>query len=46
MLAKDDPLWQLIWEFYTRAEISMGTQTATKMFETRHEVLMAQMGKQ
>jgi hypothetical protein len=42
MLAKDDPLWQNVWEYYTRSEINMGRANSPKMFETRHEMLIAQ----
>jgi len=41
LLAKDDPLWQKVWEYYTRAEIHLGNIAATKMFETRSEMLFA-----
>jgi ATP-dependent protease ClpP protease subunit len=44
LLPKDDLLWQKVWEYYTRAEISLGRSNSPKMFETRHEVLMARMG--
>jgi ClpP class serine protease len=43
ILAKDDALWQNVWEYYTRAEISLGRANASKMFETRHEMLIAQL---
>ncbi len=41
LLAKDDPFWQLIWEYYTRAEIFLGNLTGTKLFETKHEMLVS-----
>ena len=42
LLAKDDRLWQSVWEYYTRSEISLGRANSPKMFETRHEMLIAQ----
>jgi len=42
LLAIDNPLWQNVWEYYTRTEISMGRQNCPKMFETCHEMLIAQ----
>jgi len=44
LLGKDDPLWKLIWEYYTRAGIALSNMGASKMFETRHEILAA-MGR-
>jgi ATP-dependent protease ClpP protease subunit len=41
LLAKDDKFWQLIWEYYTRAEIHLGAMTSPKMFETEYEALSA-----
>jgi hypothetical protein len=42
LLAKDSALWKNVSEYYTRAEISLGTASSAKMFETRHEMLIAQ----
>lgn len=41
LLGKDDELWKKVWEYYTRAEIAMGNSKAGKMFESKHEMLMA-----
>jgi ClpP class serine protease len=41
LLAKDDPLWQSVWEYYTRTDINLGRIRSAKMFETRHEMLHA-----
>jgi hypothetical protein len=41
LLAKDDAFWNLIWEYYTRAEIFLGRIGSAKMFETRQESLVA-----
>jgi len=41
LLAKDDPLWQSVWEYYTRTDIHLGRIRAAKMFETKHEMLHA-----
>jgi len=40
LLGKNDPLWKTLWEYYTRSEIAM-TQASVKMFETKHEILVA-----
>jgi len=37
----DDPCWKKIWEYYTRADITLSSSRATKLFETSHELLMA-----
>ena len=39
LLAKDEPLWEKIWEYYTRAELHLGATPSPKMFETRMESL-------
>jgi len=44
-LAKDDALWQAIWEYYTRADIALSSMRSPKMFETIHEVLAARMAQ-
>jgi ClpP class serine protease len=41
LLAKNNPLWEKVWEYYTRAEIHLGNVGASKMFETRFEMLFA-----
>ena len=41
LLAKDDPLWQSVWEYYTRTEINLGRIRSPKMFESKHEMLHA-----
>jgi len=41
LLAKNNPLWEKIWEYYTRAEIHLGNVGASKMFETKFEMLYA-----
>ena len=43
LLAKDNEIWRKAWEYYTRAEIAMNNLPASKMFETRHEILMAKV---
>jgi hypothetical protein len=43
LLAKDDKLWQLIWEYYTRADVALGNLRSPKMFETEHETLSCQV---
>lgn len=39
LLAKNDPLWKKVWEYYTRAELYLGMIRGPKMFETREEAL-------
>jgi hypothetical protein len=41
LLAKNDPFWQIVWEYYTRTEIHLGNLNCPKMFETVHETLNA-----
>jgi len=41
LLPKDSRLWQKVWEYYTRAEIGLGQLGASKIFETRFEMLLA-----
>ncbi len=43
MLGKNDPLWQKIWEYYTRAEVALGRGRIVKLFETEYELLTASM---
>jgi len=38
---KNDPLWQKIWLYYTRAEVALARSNAAKLLETEHELLMA-----
>jgi hypothetical protein len=41
LVGRGDVLWEKAWEYYTRAEIAMGTANGAKLFETRHDLLMA-----
>lgn len=41
LCGNDDPFWQKVWEWYTRAEIMMMKASAFKIFETAHEMLFA-----
>jgi ATP-dependent protease ClpP protease subunit len=36
----DDPFWNKVWEWYTRAEIMLARGRAFKLFETKHEQLL------
>ncbi len=38
---KKDPLWEKVWEYYTRATVTIGGGSVVKMFETEHELLVA-----
>jgi ATP-dependent protease ClpP protease subunit len=41
LLGKQEEFWKKVWEYYTRAEMALNNLPATKMFETRHEFLIA-----
>lgn len=43
MCGKNDPLWVKIWEYYTRAEMTIIRGQRVKVFETEHELLTAGM---
>lgn len=44
LLGKDDPIWQTLWNYYVRADIILGKLQASKLIESRHEVLFAGEG--
>lgn len=41
LLAKGEPFWQLIWEYYTRTGIHLNSAKSPKMIETEYEALTA-----
>ena len=41
LCADDDVFWGKVWEWYTRADILLMKGAAFKMFETKHELLIA-----
>lgn len=40
-LGKDDNYWKKIWEYYFRADIGLGKTKASKMIESKNEMLIA-----
>jgi hypothetical protein len=43
LLARDELFWKKVWEYYTRAEITLKRSGGDKLFETKHEVLIGKM---
>lgn len=41
LCGNDEPFWKKAWEWYTRAEIMLARGNAFKIFETKHEQLIA-----
>ncbi len=41
LLGKDDPIWKLLWNYYVRADITLGKMSAAKLIESRTEMLFA-----
>src|SRR5271157_1997525 len=42
LLAKDDPMWDLIWNYYVRADVLMSRNGVSKLLESKYEMLMRQ----
>jgi hypothetical protein len=43
LLGKDDPIWEVLWDYYVRADVLLSTSTATKLIESKNEVLIKQV---
>ncbi len=41
LLGKDDPMWQILWNYYVRADVTLGKMGVAKLIESRNEVLFA-----